>query len=226
MKSQSPAPSSPRFFVSSSLRLFAPSSFRPFAPSPLDFARGDHPTPTPTPTHRHRSLVTGHSSPTPTPSHRSLVTGHSSLILILILILSSCKGVEDIRLTGVSDFAFRGIENNVVTFSARVGVANPSAVGFRLTDMQVRTLVDGNFIGTISTPDHVKVKARSDSSYIMTFHLTMGNMLTGASSLYSISRKKKVNVEMQGNITARSWMTKHRTEIHESRTVDVPSINR
>jgi len=54
----------------------------------------------------------------------------------------------------------------------------------------------------------------------------MANLLTGASSLYSIARKKQVNLEMQGSITARSWLTKHRTEIRESRTVDVPSINR
>jgi hypothetical protein len=149
-----------------------------------------------------------------------------TLTLTLTLLLFSCKGVDDIRMTGVSDFAFRSMENNTITFSARVGVYNPSSVGFRVTDMNIKTLVDGNFIGTLSTPDRLKIRARSDSSYQMTFTLTMANMLTGASSLYSLARKKKVNVDLQGSITARSWLNKHTTEIRESRTIDVPSFNR
>ncbi len=149
-----------------------------------------------------------------------------ALTLTFALLLTSCKGVEDIRLTGVSDFEFKGMENNVISFSAKVGVSNPSAVGFRVTGMNIKTLADGNFIGTLSTPDHVKIKARSDSAYFMNFTLTLPNMLTGASSLYSLARKKKVNMEMQGVITARSWLTTRKTEIHESRTIDVPSFNR
>jgi hypothetical protein len=148
-------------------------------------------------------------------------------ILTFVLVLfAGCKGVEDIAMTGVSGFEFRGMENNVILFSAVVGVSNPSNVGFRIREMNIKTIADGNFIGTLTTTDRLHIRARSDSSYRMNFTLTLANMLTGPSSLYSLSRKKQVNVELQGYIKARSWLTTKKTEIRESRTVDVPSFTR
>jgi hypothetical protein len=154
---------------------------------------------------------------------RSLQLRFSGL-LIIVLLLASCRGVEDIQVTGFSDFAFKGMENNAVNFSATIGVHNPSAMGFKIQEVNLKTLVEGNFIGTLSTPDKVKIKAHSDTSYSMNFTLTMANLLTGASSLYSISRQKTAKVEMQGFVKARSWFTTKKVDIKESRTVDVPAM--
>jgi hypothetical protein len=148
------------------------------------------------------------------------------LLIFILLSLSGCKGVEDIKMTGISGFEFKGIENNAVTFSALVGVSNPSKVGFHVSEVNLKTMVDGNFLGTLSTSDKIRIPASSDSSYRMNFTLTMANLLTGASSLYGLSHKKQVNLELQGYIKARSWFTVKKTEIRENRTLDVPSFNR
>jgi LEA14-like dessication related protein len=148
------------------------------------------------------------------------------LLLISLIFLTGCKGVEDISMTGISGFEFRSLENNTVSFSAVIGVSNPSSAAFRVSEVNVKTLVDGYFLGTLTTIDKVRIPARSDSSYRMNFTLSMANLLTGASSLYGLSRKKQVNIELQGYIKARSWLYTKKTEIKENRTVDVPSFNR
>jgi LEA14-like dessication related protein len=154
------------------------------------------------------------------------LSGYSPLILFLLLLVSGCKGVEDIAMTGISGFELTGMENNAVRFSAVVGVSNPSRIGFRVSELNLKAQVDGNFIGTLTTTDRIRIPAHSDTSYRMNFTLTMANLLTGASSLYSLSRKKQVNIDFQGYVKARSWFTTKKTEIRESHTVDVPSFSR
>ncbi len=147
------------------------------------------------------------------------------LYISLLLTLSSCKGVEDITMTGVSDFRFKGMQNEKIMFSALVGVHNPSSAGFRISEMNVKASADGMYIGTLSTPDKIKVHAKSDTTYQMNFTLTLANALTGATTLYSVSRKKEVKIELQGYIKAKSWLTTHKADIKESRMVQVPSMN-
>jgi LEA14-like dessication related protein len=147
------------------------------------------------------------------------------ILLLLIVLISGCKGVEDIAMTGVSDFRFKGINNDLISFSAVVGVSNPSRVGFHVSEVNVKTMADGNYIGTLSTTDKIRIPARSDTSYRMNFTLKLANVLTGASSLYSLSRKKEVLVELQGYVKSRSFLATHKTNIKESRKVTVPSMN-
>jgi hypothetical protein len=152
--------------------------------------------------------------------HKSL-----HLLILLLIVLPGCKGVEDIAMTGISDFKFKGINNDVISFSAVVGVSNPSRVGFHISELNVKTMADGNYIGTLSTTDKIRIPARSDTSYRMNFKLKLANVLTGASSLYGLSRKKEVLVELQGYVKSRSFIATRKTQIKESRTVPVPSMN-
>lgn len=147
------------------------------------------------------------------------------ILLLLIVIISGCKGVEDITMTGVSDFIFKGINNDLISFSAVVGVSNPSGIGFHISEVNVKTMADGNYIGTLSTTDKIKIPARSDTSYRMNFTLKLANVLTGAASLYSLSHKKEVLVELQGFVKSRSFLATHKTNIKESRKIAVPSMN-
>jgi len=147
-------------------------------------------------------------------------------LFFIIILLPSCKGIEDITMTGISGFEFNGMENNTIRFALVVGVSNPSSVGFHVSEVNLRTQADGIFLGTLTTTDKIRIPAHSDTSYRMHFTLTMANVITGASSLYGLSRKEQINVELQGYVKARSWLTTKKTEIMESRIVDVPSFNR
>jgi LEA14-like dessication related protein len=147
------------------------------------------------------------------------------LLLIIFTAIAGCKGVEDITMTGVSDFKFKGINNDVISFSAVVGVSNPSRVGFHISELNLKTMADGNYIGTLSTTDKIKIPARSDTTYRMNFTLKLANILTSAASLYSLSHKKEVLVELQGYVKSRSFLATHKTNIKESQKVAIPALN-
>jgi len=147
-------------------------------------------------------------------------------LLFIVTILTSCRGVQDIQITGVNGFELKGMENNRVSFSANIGVINPASLGFKISEVNLKTSIDGSFIGSLTTSNQVKIPARSDSTYHMNFSLELANLLTGASTLYNMSRKKQVTVNMQGYVKARSWFTVKKIDVNEMRLIDVPSVNR
>lgn len=144
--------------------------------------------------------------------------------LITLFLFTSCKGVTDIEVTGADGFEYKGMDNNSLLFSVNIRMHNPSSLTFRIREVNLKTVVDGNYLGTISTNDKIKVPAQSDSSYRVTFNLQLTNLLTGASTIYSLSRKEVVTVEVQGYVKARSMLVVKKVDVLESRVVEVPRI--
>lgn len=146
-------------------------------------------------------------------------------VVILVLFLTGCKGLESIEITGVDNFKFLGIEENTVTFSADVGIYNPSSVAFRVREVNFKVLAEGNYVGSLHNNEMTKIAARSDSAYNMPFNLKLGSILTGASILYRISRQDYVNIELQGYIKSRSGLIIKKVDVQESLRVEVPELD-
>jgi hypothetical protein len=160
------------------------------------------------------------------PLQKKMLNRNSIYLLILSALLLSCKGVDDISFKGVDNVALIGMEDNRINFSADIAVFNPSSAGFRISEVNLKTSIDGIFLGTLTTKDPVKIKARSDTSYYAVFSLELANIITGASTLYSLQRKQQVTVEMQGFVKARSWLTSRKVDVLEKQLIDVPQFNR
>jgi LEA14-like dessication related protein len=148
------------------------------------------------------------------------------ILLLSVFLLPSCKDFDKIEFTGVDKFVLKGMENNKVTFMAGIGVRNPSSVSFKVSAINLKTIVDGNYIGTLTADNMVRIPARSDSSYRMDFSLELASSLTALSNLYNLSQKKQVTIEMQGYVKARSHLVGRKVEVKEKQLIDVPSMNR
>jgi LEA14-like dessication related protein len=144
-------------------------------------------------------------------------------LLFSAVIITSCKGINDITITGADGFTMKGMENNKVSFMADIGVQNPSSVGFKVSEINLKATVDGNYIGTLTSPDRIRIPARSDSSYRMNFSLEIASLLTGASTLYAITRRKQVTVVLQGYVKTRSWLIMKKVPVNETQVIDVPA---
>jgi LEA14-like dessication related protein len=145
------------------------------------------------------------------------------ILLLTVIAFQACKGIHDVEITDVSGFELKGMEDNNLRFAANIGVHNPSAIGFRISEINLKAIVDGNFLGTLNTIDRIKIPARSDSTYRLTFTLKFNNILTSASTLYNLSRQKQAKVEMQGYVKARSGFATRKVDVSENRIIDIPS---
>ncbi len=147
-----------------------------------------------------------------------------SWILPFMLVLSSCNDIENIEIIGVEKVIFEGIQDNMVYFSAGLKVYNPSAVSFKIREVNLKTVADGVFLGTLNCTDKIKINARSDSVYMVPLSLKLANIFTGASMLYKLSRQKKVNMEVKGYVRVRTMMIYKKIEVSEKQLMDVPKI--
>jgi hypothetical protein len=149
-----------------------------------------------------------------------------AIFIAALLFLTACRGFNDIEIKSVDGFDFKGINNNSISFKANISVVNPSSLGFKVKELNLKTFAAGNYLGTLTSKDIIKIPAHSDSSYRVQFNLKFANIFSGASTLYSISRLDKVEVEVQGYVKARSFLVSKRIDVHEKRIINVPRLNR
>ena len=145
-------------------------------------------------------------------------------LLPFMLVLSACKNIDHIEIKGIDKVIFQGIQDNTVYFSAGLKVCNPSGINFKLKEVNLKTVANGDFLGTLNCTDEVKIYARSDSVYMVPLSLKLANIFTGASTLYKLSRLKKVNMEVKGYVRVRTFLISKKIEVSESQMLDVPKI--
>lgn len=145
-------------------------------------------------------------------------------LLPFLLFLTACGNIENIEIKGVDRVIFQGIRDNTVYFTAGLMVQNPSGISFKVKEVNLKTVANGDFLGTMHCTDQVKVMARSDSVYMVPLSLSLSNIFTGASALYRISRQKQVTMEVKGYVRVKSLLVSRKIEISESQVIDVPRI--
>jgi LEA14-like dessication related protein len=144
--------------------------------------------------------------------------------LLTFLFAVSCRSFEEIELKGISNVSFRGIENNTVRFSAGLQVYNPTAYGIKIKELSLKTIANGDYLGTLRCDDDIRIAARKDSIYMANLNLKLANILSGAAAIYKLSRQDKVRLEVQGYVKARTMMLTRKIEVAETRMVDMPKF--
>ena len=147
------------------------------------------------------------------------------ILCIAGLALNGCKGLDAIEITDVDHFDFKGIEDNIIHFTTDVTVSNPSAVAFRVRDINLRAVVDGNYLGSITNDETIRIPAHSDSVYNMNLNLRLTNMFSAASIFFSFSKQREVDVELQGYVKSRSGLVSKTVDVEESMRIEVPQLD-
>jgi len=145
-------------------------------------------------------------------------------LVLTIFAVSSCKDIDNIEIKGVEKVSFRGIEDNIVFLTAGISISNPSAITFRIKAVNLATVADGDFLGTLQCNENIRIAARKDSVYLVPLSLKLGNFLTGAASLYKLSRQSRVKLEVKGYVRVRSGLVTKKVEVIRSQIVDVPKF--
>jgi len=153
---------------------------------------------------------------------RKFITG--LLLLVSLGMLSACRSLDDIQFKGIESVIFQGFENSTVRFSAQLHVSNPSGIGFKIKDVNLKTVANGDYLGTLHCDDVVKIASRADSVYSVPMSLKLGNLVTGAASLYKISRQRNVKMEVKGYVRVTTMFFSRTIEVSEARVLDVPKI--
>lgn len=153
------------------------------------------------------------------------ITRFAGFLLILAVLFAGCKGFNAIEITHIDQFELNGIEDDAISFSASIGIANPAGAGFKVREINLRVLADDSYLGLLTSNQEIKIPARSDSVYNMMFDLRFANLFSGASVLYNISRQEQVTVDLQGYVKTRAGLVFKKVDVQEHQVVEVPQLN-
>ena len=145
-------------------------------------------------------------------------------LVLFVLVMTSCKSINNIEIKGVQKVSFHGIENNTVYFSAGIDIRNPSGISFRIKEVNLATAAGGDFLGTLQCNEAIKIASRKDSVYMVPLSLKLGNIFNGAAALYKLSRQSRAKLEVKGYVRVRSGLVTRKVDISRSQVVDIPKF--
>ncbi|MBN2350606.1 MAG: LEA type 2 family protein [Bacteroidales bacterium] len=142
-----------------------------------------------------------------------------AIFLLLLMMFSACAEFENIEVGDIREVKFKGFVDNTIAFTVVVPVTNPTNVKFRIKEVNVKTTVNGEYIGRIISDEVVIIPAKSDDEHTFLVKIHLSNILKGASTVIRASRNESMNVEINGYIIAKSYLMNKKIPINESRIV-------
>lgn len=125
--------------------------------------------------------------------------------LILLLILSGCGKVNDIKITGVSDVTFRGLKQNVVLLTLNIEIDNPNTRKISITEVNFKAWLNERDFGTLSTSGVIALKPCSRSKYPVDVEIKLRTVADAFKLMGGNFEEILKRIEVEGYIKGKSF---------------------
>lgn len=133
---------------------------------------------------------------------------------------SSCKIVEP-KVTGVRAFSLAEDPYGNRALRMDIRIDNPNRIGFRVSDPVFEVFLNSSRIAAGYSGKPVKVKARSSDFHTVYLSTDIKNIKDALGPLMSIISTGKINVKVQGDLTARVFLFKKTLRVDVSENLNV-----
>ena len=135
--------------------------------------------------------------------------------ILLLLLLVSCKSVEDIQFGDEENFKLIGIEDGRLKVELELPVDNPTMYPIKILSVDARTRLNGTYIGKMELADTIKIKAKSNELYIIPINIRLANIFQAAFIMSGMQSGSNVNLELEGTAKAKSLLMKKEADFKE-----------
>jgi LEA14-like dessication related protein len=136
--------------------------------------------------------------------------------IVLLMLLSCCADFKDIEIGNPEGISITGIKGNIVYLEMKVPVSNPRAVGFRIKEIDIKTSVNNNYVGRLSSDGAVVIPPKSNEIHNLKLKLRIANIIQGISLLIEILNNENTELQMEGYIKFKSLMIGRKINIEET----------
>lgn len=138
-----------------------------------------------------------------------------ALTLIISILITSCASFEDIKIGDIQNLKINGIEDNVFKIDVEVPVDNPTVFSFKITSVDIRTTVNGKYIGKLSLNEPVKIKSRRKENYLVPVDVKISNVLVTMFVMMNVKSGSSLTVKLEGTAQGQSVFIKKEYSIEE-----------
>ncbi len=139
---------------------------------------------------------------------------------LILFTINGCGNFEDIEIGDINRVQFKGFVNNAVTFEAIVPISNPTNTRFRVKEIDLRTTINGNYLGRVICDEVVIIPSKSDIEHRFVLRMHVANILQSAAFFMKSSHGNRYHIEIEGHVKVRSLLITKVIPVKESTIID------
>jgi LEA14-like dessication related protein len=146
---------------------------------------------------------------------------YNFFLAIFALFLVSCGRLSEIQVGDVNNITVKGFEDNALLVSADLSISNPTINKITITEFDTHVYLNDQFLGKMNSVEHIVIHAKSSEKYTIVFNIRLSNFLGTAFAMMNLKEGNKIKIKIEGTITARSLLVKHKIDVSESRNLSL-----
>lgn len=141
------------------------------------------------------------------------------LLSIIISIFSTGCSFQEIEFGGVKGVSVKNISKESIQLEIKVKITNPNTFSFKITDVDLDVLLNGNELGRINKIEKVTIPAKSDQIHTFNLDIALSKLKSNAISIAASFLTGKKNIILNGTITARWFLIKKKIRIENNQAL-------
>lgn len=143
------------------------------------------------------------------------------LLILSVIILSSCSTFKMVNIGDVDKVDFKGMVNNKISLELHVPVSNPNGYKLKIKSMDMDVSINGNYIGRMKNADQIVIPAKSNEMQVFPVDIHVKNVLAGMSYLYKIRNSDSFEMEIVGAIKVKALLRGKTIQVKEKQQVSI-----
>jgi LEA14-like dessication related protein len=141
------------------------------------------------------------------------------LFLIIALLSTSCGNFSKITVGNISGVTIKGLEDNALVMAVKIPVENPTLHKITVTDFDTKVFINDQYLGKILMDDKIIFPSKSNDVYDIDLNIRLANFFGAALTIMNLRSGQRINIRMEGELTARSALVRRKVPINEIREV-------
>jgi LEA14-like dessication related protein len=123
-------------------------------------------------------------------------------LLLALLVLVSCDGIEDLQLQSQPEVEFKGMNKGSLELDLIVQITNPNKQSFKVKNAAFEIFVNDQNVGSTSMTDQIKINGNSTEEYRFPMAVKLNGKDLSFSLILNTVFQKTIHLKIDGNIRA------------------------
>jgi LEA14-like dessication related protein len=140
-------------------------------------------------------------------------------LVALIVGFASCSSFKPIEVGNPTDFKVHSIEGSNIKASIYLPIKNPNFLNVKVHKVNAIAYINNKKTGKVTSSEILKIPGNSDKTQELEFKVDFSDIVSGGFSFLNILREGKVDLKLEGTITAKSLFTEKKIDFAKERSI-------
>ena len=126
------------------------------------------------------------------------------LCILITVGLTACSSFENIKIGDIKQYEIQKFEDNELKVRLVIPVENPTIFPFKIESADLRTTINGRYIGKLELDTVIKVESKKNKDYQVPVNIKISNILVTAFVMMNIKEDSEIKLKLEGIATGKS----------------------